>query len=239
MLKKRAGRALILSILAVLFAGSLISCTDMFTTSWGGWAKRDRDTMEINVTADNIDSLMNKSANDPELQQAILRNLLKSQANASGSEKAKLQNAGTSLAINSSGLLMAVLKEVTSLDDLDTMDHTGLADLFGRVLDNTLYLDGSSKDLLALVPDPVSDPAGFKSYTDNVGGSDLAMAAVLLLCSDAKASGDAQSYIDSFDGTATPDHPMTDLALELAKASVAKDPDGIFASVLAHLNLDK
>jgi hypothetical protein len=95
--------------LVLLGAWVVISCDDFFSSSWGTESARTYEPSKIEITAENADGWVEKARGNPELADAITEAIKKEldgkvkQGNAT-EDQAKLQEAGVTLAIESSGV---------------------------------------------------------------------------------------------------------------------------------------
>ena len=217
---------------------SAISCRQFFTTSLAPWAARDPASLIPPVTTGNIDDLLEQSANNPDQSLALLDKIANVITTASAADAAVLQAASLTAASNASGVATAVLQNTGTL--LDTMQNNG--DIIPVISDAISGLSNleSTADLLATVlPDP-SDTAAFDAFVAQASPEDLAMAAIVLLASEAQAAGGVDTYITSFDPN-TPSPGAETLAVALASAAAASyaasGGTGPLADILAGLNL--
>lgn len=213
-------------LLAVLAGTVFTSCTDFFTNSLGSWAARDRSKMTITVTADNIDSLMKKAENDPELMMAILRNMKSAIDKASGADKIKLQIAAMNISVGASGIMGAVLTNLGNVEALGDKDVDGLIDLFMDVFEDMPNLGPSSFYLMDCI-DPASPQFDALVTSSNTG--DLVLAAAILLLAEAKANSDPEVFLENFDGNNPSLSGRTKLAVDLALAAKDKIDSGAAA----------
>ncbi len=197
MLKKHIQGTAAFPLLAVFLIGMLTSCTGFFSHSWAEWAARDRSKMEIKVTADNIDDLMDKAENDRDLQLAILRNLAGAVNGTSGRDKQKLQNAGIELSISCTGMVSAMLRSIDNPSDLDGMGQSGLANYFSGSIRYMTNLQASTDYLLQILPPDMGSVLALASDGNAV---DMALASLLLICAGAEKDPDPVGYIENFDG---------------------------------------
>ena len=200
-----------------------VSCTDFFSTSWASWAARDPDNLIPAVTPENVDELIAKAENNPDLSLALLKKIQSAANSASGTDKQKLQNSALEAAVNAAGLGQAVLGVATDLGSLEDDSKSIVIDAING-MDNLDDAASILADILA---------GGFDDSTADP--NDMAMAAVVLLAAEAKKSpGGIDDYIDHFQDT--PLNPVEQLAVDLALA--AKDNvSGPLKDLLDSLNL--
>jgi len=246
----------------IVFAGLVLfaSCTDFFSASWAKWAARDPDKLIPKVTTGNVNDLVAKAENNPDLSLALLKKIQDAANSASGNEKLKLQSAALGAATNAVGLGQAVLGAAGSLTSLSGDTQTQIEDAKNMVLNaiNSLQnLDATSSALVSIVPNPYDADGNitpeFQAFSDTASANDLAMAAAVLIAGQAKNyvndpnnSDDPDDYISSLgnriDGTST--DPLTDQenyarAMALAAAAVSRSGElsGPLQDVLSGLNL--
>ena len=178
---------MIFAVLAIF-----MSCTDFFSSSLARWAARDPDKLIPPVTAGNVDDLIAKTENNPDLSLAVLKKINDAAKGASPGDKAKLQNAALEAAVNAAGLGQAVLGTASSLTNIDLSNLDQAAtDAKGIVLQAVgalSNLDATSQALIATLPDPGVYDSATRSYSDdfnnwaqNASADNLAMAAVVLI----------------------------------------------------------
>jgi hypothetical protein len=202
-------------VLGILLPLVFVSCTDFFTSSWGEWAARDPASLIPKVTASNVDELISMTENNPGLSLELLKKINGAVGSASGSDKARLQNAAITAAVNASdftNVLMNNAADVSSLEDADNVK---------ALITNTLNSMGNLttvSDTLTGVLD--QDTAAFKA---SASADDLAMAAALILAGEAKKTGDLDNFSNYTNGAPT-GTPLA-LAEELAVAAKGKYED--------------
>jgi len=226
-------------IIVGMLAFSVLSCRQFFTTSLAPWAARDPASLIPPVTTGNIDDLLEQSANNPDQSLALLDKIANVITTASAADAAVLQAASLTAASNASGVATAVLQNTGTL--LDTMQNNG--DIIPVISDAISGLSNleSTADLLATVlPDP-SDTAAFDAFVAQASPEDLAMAAIVLLASEAQAAGGVDTYISNFDPQSGSLSDTEALAVALASAAATSYADsggtGPLADILAGLNL--
>ena len=229
----------IVSILGlVLFLGS---CRQFFTTSLAPWAARDPASLIPPVTTANIQDLLEQSANSPDQSLALLDKIKDALATASAEDQAVLQAAALSAASNASGVATSILSNAGDL--LNAME-SGQPDAIITVVSDAIAglsnLASTATLLTGMLPDP-NDTAAFNAFVDQATPDDLAMAAIVLLASEAQASGGVENYITSFDSGSPTLNTTESLAVALAGAAAASyaasGGTGQLADILAGLNL--
>lgn len=219
----------------IILVVSLFSCRQFFTTSLAEWAARDPSDLIPKLSSSNVFDLINTFAESPDHSLALLDDIEAALDGANAQETAVLQAAALEAAANASGIVPALMEN--SNDILESMDDAdAIIDLIDSTVNGLDNLPESAALLLEILPDP-SDTEAFEAFLDNADPEDLAMAAIVLLASEASASGGARAYIESFD----PDSPASDaelMAVALAEAAAAAEgPDGTIADILENLNL--
>ncbi|MDR1212074.1 MAG: hypothetical protein LBK40_07580 [Spirochaetaceae bacterium] len=204
----------VLALFPVLGIFSLVSCTDFFSTSLATWAQRDRTKLNIKVTASNVDDLIAQNGNDPDTSLAILKGIEAALKGASGQSKLDLESAALEAAANAAGLGNTVLgKSQEILDAIDSGVDADVLALVENVIDSLDNLGATASTLLAALPDP-GDPTAFEAFIENSDPTKLALAAAVLLASEAEQAGGASGYIAGFTGT--PSSPNEAMAVAIA-----------------------
>jgi hypothetical protein len=216
-----------------------ISCTEFFSTSLAPWAARDPDKLIPKVTVSNVGGLIEQAENDPDLSLALLKKISDAAKNASGGDKAELQNAALEAATNASGLGQAVLGRAGEIASLETPEDA--QKLLTNAINDMTNLEAAASVLTGTLPDP-SDAPAFQSFVDAASPDDLATAAALLLAGEAKKSGDIDNYIDGFDKNGSSQlSPAEELAVKMAEAAMDKytatGAGGPLEDLLSGLNL--
>jgi hypothetical protein len=205
---------LIRKIIVPGFLASLVfvSCTDFFTTSWGKWAARDPASLIPNVTASNVDELISMSENNPDLSLEVLKKIGKASGSSSGGDKAKLQNAAITAAVNASNLTNVLMNNVSNVSSLKEAED--VKDLMTNTLNSMDNLTSASDTLTGIL-------AQDTAFTDSASADDLAMAAALILAGEAKKAGDLDVFSNHVSGSATTGTPVG-LAEDLATKAKEK-----------------
>jgi hypothetical protein len=192
-----------------------LSCSDVFTTSLAGWARRDPSSLIPSVTTGNVKELIELTENSPDQSLALLKGIRDAGANP------ELQAAALRTAANASGLGAAILRQA---DDINTIDDTNAKGIVVDALNGLSNLAEAGTVLEDILPDP-SNTAAWDAFVDASSAEDLAMAAMVLLAGKAKEENDPEGYIDNFQTTTGPTEA---LAKELALAANAKHSGGGF-----------
>jgi len=228
-------------IIVGMLAFSVLSCRQFFTTSLAPWAARDPASLIPPVTTSNIDDLLDQSANNPDQSLALLDTIADAVTTASAADAAVLQAAALTAASNASGVATAVLQNTGTL--LDTMQNNGdIIPVISDAISDLSNLAPTADLLAAILPAPStpSTPA-FNAFVAQASPEDLAMAAIVLLASEAQASGGVDTYISTFDPQSGFLSDTEALAVALASAAATSYADsggtGPLADILAGLNL--
>ena len=127
-------RRVLYSFLAV-FVFVFSSCDDFFSKSlWPSTQKYN--LVNIDLNGENIDQWLESARGNPELTAALLKKIEQDLASGkfSGSEKAKLMEAGIRLAVQSSGLGTSIIANASSvLGNMDNVSENTLLDLLSGV----------------------------------------------------------------------------------------------------------
>ena len=95
----------------VVLVVSLTACDDFFSSGWGN--PRDYKTENINLTANNLDSWLERTIGNPPLAmrvtEAILNRLGENPSTLSPADRARFQRAGITIAVEASGFGLALL----------------------------------------------------------------------------------------------------------------------------------
>ncbi len=234
-MKKRTWGSSVLPLI-VLLALLPLSCRQFFSTSLASWAARDSSALVPDITTDNIDELLALSASDPEMALAVLEGIEDALVGASAAVQAELQAAALVAASSASGVGPAILENAGSvLDTLSGGDDAVIINTVSDAIGGLDQLADTSAALLAILPDPTTEPAAFAAFVAEASAEDLAMAAVVLLAAEAQAAADVGTYIDSY--TPVPGTLAVELAEAAAAAYAAEGGTGPLADILASLNL--
>ena len=215
-----------------------VSCTDFFTTSLGEWAARDPDKLIPSVNAGNVNDILSQVDNDPNASLAVLKKIKNAMANASPEDAIVLQNAALEAAVNSVGLVQAVLGVVTSLDEI----NVGSApQKIADAVNGMKNLGSVGDELFAILPDVDDDPdSDFQKFITQASPDDLAFAAVVLLAGEAKqkSGGNLEEYMSTFDpGNTGSNSDIENLAVELVKGIDPTTLTGPLGDIMRGLNL--
>jgi hypothetical protein len=222
-------------------AAAAVSCTDFFTTSLAGWAQRNPASLIRDVNTGNVDEYIRNAENNPDLSLEVLRGIQAAVEEASGADKAELQAAALRAAANATGLGSSMLNTLSDTGKITAAadDANAAKELITNTILNMENLGDTGSVLMATLPDPAGDPAGFNAFLGAADANDLALAAAVLIAAEASmANGGSGSYIENFDrsGALT---PKENLAVKLAEAAVEKykesDSGGPLKSILEGL----
>ncbi|GHV67713.1 hypothetical protein AGMMS49928_05360 [Spirochaetia bacterium] len=108
----------VFSLLGALLLGS---CDNIFSTTWG--TPREYDPSKITLSPDNLDAWVEQARKDPKLADAVLKKIKEKVDGATGAEKAKFQDAGVAMAVESAGIGNAIMGHLE--DALDLADESG------------------------------------------------------------------------------------------------------------------
>ncbi len=224
-----------------------VSCQQFFTTSLGEAFARDSEDLVPEVSADNAADLADATQGDSDASLALLDDLEDLIADADPDEKADLTAVALDVASSASGLENTILQEGDELVDLlqdgDLDDPAVQEQIYDLVEDALAGLDNLSDASQTLVS--ILNAPGAASIDEIAAASsadDLAMAAILLLSSNASDDPDGVSgYIDSFEAESGTLSESEALAVALAEAAAAKyaaeGGEGPLADLLSTLNL--
>jgi hypothetical protein len=216
-------------VLALALGGIFLlgSCTDFFSSSLGTWAVRDR-SKTIPVNPGDVNELVTKVENDPDMSLGVLKGINDAVKNASGADKITLQRAALEAAANAAGLSNSILNRAGELTSADNPEKA--KDMMVDAINDMQNLSETSTLLGSVLPDPDADPAGFQAFVDAADPNDLAVAAAVLLAAEGKKhlneSGEAMSdYVDNFDPSGAGLSPSEKLAVTLAEEAAKKPGD--------------
>jgi hypothetical protein len=121
---------------ALLLAALLLSCDNYFSSSWG--TARSYDSSNIDVSAANVDSWIEKAMGNPELAAAVTEKIIDELRKGilNREDEAKLQNAGVSLAIESSGIGQTIISNAGGAVSGLSNNPAALPDLMGELQDD-------------------------------------------------------------------------------------------------------
>jgi hypothetical protein len=202
----------------VLLSLVFVSCTDFFTSSWGTWAARDPANLIRNVSAGNVDEYITMAENNPDLSLELLKKIGGASGSASGSDKAKLQSAAVTAAINASNLTTTLMNNAADVSSLENTDD--VKNLVTSTLNSMNNLTPASDALVGILE---QDKAAFMA---SASADDMALAAVLILAGEAKKAG-PDVFSDYENATIPPSsQPTIDFVEELATAALDKQQSG-------------
>jgi ribosomal silencing factor RsfS len=195
-LRKKIKGMVFIPLAIVLCISLVTSCTDFFTTSLGKWAARDVSKIDVKVTAENVEDLVEQAKGDKEMQLAILDKVVDAAKDASGEEKQELQNAGVGLVLDTTDIMGTVMENIGDINNLESMeDPSEMIDYFTSIVNSIDNLQESTDALTTLIP---SDDASIDEYMNgnDIGEGDLALISVLLLASEIQRITDGNSAKD-------------------------------------------
>jgi hypothetical protein len=175
-----------------------------------------------------VAELLELAENDPDLSLALLRRIgtAVSRAEAAGDDAALIifQNAALEAAVNAVGLGSAILRVTSDLGSIEADAMDIVVDAINRMKNLNAVADILGNIFEGFDPDP--------GEFDNFDPNNLALAAVVLLAAEAKASGDPEGFIVGF----TPGD--AELAEKMAAVAIANsDASKRLTDVLGNLNL--
>ena len=140
-------------LLTVIFL--LSGCDSFYSTSWG--TPRKYDPKNIKITVDNIDEWIDAAVGNPDLAEAVTEAVKEKVKNMEDKDpdKAKLQEAGVTLAVEASGLGTILLS------NMDT-----LADLLGESDEEDDSTADAVKDFLETIQNDYNDAGGSKAASN-------------------------------------------------------------------------
>jgi hypothetical protein len=226
------GMVFCLAVIPVL--AMLASCTDFFSTSLASWAKRDPASLIPTVTTGNVNDLIRMSENDPDLSLELLRKIKAAADRAGPEEAAALRAAGLKTGANAVDLGSSLINNITDMSDVGNADQA--RKMLSDAINGMPNLAETSAALSGLIPDP-SDTAAFDAFTAAADLNDLAMAAVILLAAEAKASGNSSDYISSIT-TPSAAPPLVQALANAAKTKYdVEGGEGLVGDLLEGLGL--
>jgi hypothetical protein len=239
-MKKNNGPVCVLPVLIILIVpGFLTSCRDFFSSSLFPGAVRDPGELVPQVTPKNVDELVRKAENDPDLALAVLWGIRDALGRVSPEEASRLRAAALKAAAAASAIGPSLLNNAGKISA--SMDRDKAIGLVAETLEAMTNLPATGDALLALVPDPKKDKENFDSFMRASQGDDLAIASLTLVAVEIKGRGmDLNQYVKTLDPS-VPRSPTENLAMEFARGAIKKiGPDGTHSFVrdlLRELNL--
>ena len=108
---------------ACILALSVTACDDFFSSGWG--SPREYSADNINVTISNLDRWIDRTIGNPPLAKLVSENISRQVADLNHPHRAQFQRAGIRMAVESSGLGVALFTNaLTILSDMaDTDDE--------------------------------------------------------------------------------------------------------------------
>jgi hypothetical protein len=234
MKKQRLLPGVVFCLAVIPVLGTLASCTDFFSTSLASWAKRDPASLIPTVTTGNVKELIVLAEKDPDLSLELLKKIKAAADRAGPAEAAALRAAGLKAGTNAVDLGSSLINNITDIADVGDMDQA--KGMLSDAINDMPNLAETSAALSGLIPDP-SDTAAFDAFTAAADLNDLAMAAVILLAAEAKASGNSSNYISNIT-TPTAAPPLVQALAAAAKAKHdAAGGGGLIGDLLEGLGL--
>jgi hypothetical protein len=185
MMTGKRGFAIGMLLLSVLL---VISCDDFYSSTWG--TAREYETAKINVNADNVDTWVENATGNPELAAAVTEKIKEELKNDNLKEKdkAKLQEAGVSLAVEASGIGETIISAASdAVSALSKGEVDALQQLLVNVHSDFKKNKGAkaAADLSEIVSGSLKPNAGkipeFTGlYADKAQPSDVGLAVSLL-----------------------------------------------------------
>ncbi|MDR0475033.1 MAG: hypothetical protein LBH43_15340 [Treponema sp.] len=215
----------------------LFSCTGIFTTSLGTWAARDKKKLIPNVSASNVFELVELAEKDPDMSLELLKKISEALLNDESltpEQKAKLQSAALQAAVNSSGIIPALLRSTGGMINLKDDEDGGGLEIVAAALSQMKNLGEASQLLEDILFD--SDDDDWESLTNTAKPSDMAMAAMLMVCAVAAEEDDPKDFL-SFD----PDNPnhftANNLAFHSSNPELEEKLSDTILNILGDMNL--
>jgi hypothetical protein len=173
---------------ALLAAALLvISCDDFISGSMG--TQRNYDSSKIDLNAGNVDDWIEKAVGNPELASALTDNIktqLK-ETNLNNNERAKLQEAGVTLAVEASGIGANILSNGSgAVSKIEQKGVDGVVELFKDVQGDFKSNNGlkAAKDISEIVGGSITMTDGIPEitgqYAENAKPSDVSQAVLVL-----------------------------------------------------------
>jgi len=181
---------------------------------------------------------LEQSANNPDQSLALLDSIDDALATASAEDQAVLQAAALSAASNASGVATSILSNAGDvLNAMESGQQDAIIAVVSDAIADLSNLDNTATVLEDILPDPGTQ--AFDDFVAQASPEDLAMAAIVLLASEAQASGGVESYITQFPPTSpnTTETLAVELAVAAADSYAASGGTGQLADILAGLNL--
>ena len=188
-----------------------VACDSFYSNSWG--TARKYDPANIDLNADNVDSWIELAIGNPELAKALtekIKGMVKNMPDSA--ERAKLQAAGVTLAIEASGLGTTLLSNMDKLSDIldEENNNTGDSDAIVQLLDSmqgdfkSAGGSAAANDLAQIVKPAGKDfdtpPEFDQSYAKDANASDVGQAIMMLTLAVLEQEGkDANVFNDASD----------------------------------------
>ena len=231
----------------------IVSCTEFFSTTLAPWAARDPNKLIPAVNAGNVDDLIARYGNNPDVSLTILKKIQSAvNGGASDADTKKLQSAALEAAVNAAGLLQAATGAVNQAGNIDFSNPEEARNFILDGVGNLKNLDAVSSALNEILPKPDSSSPPysdeFNAWAAGASADDLAMAAAVLIAGEIKGKNTVEidTYLFSlYDNTGQPDPPAgsdtANLALAMAIASTldgrVDQLSGPYKNILQGLNL--
>jgi len=219
----RLGKSVLITVLFSFFLGA---CTQFFSTSLAPWAARDPETLIPEVNAGNVDELIRKTRNNPEMSLVVLKRIRSASENAQGNDLLALQQAAVQAASNATGIASSLISQAGNISGIDNKDDA--IGLIESSLASMKNLGPVADNLNDILPDPVPGNPEWENFVNNSSADDLAIVAVLLLAGEAKKDpGGVEDYINNkFEDNKTNSTLTSQEALALALVEEALNKSG-------------
>ena len=182
-----------LAISAVfVFSLCFTSCDEFFSSSWG--SNRKYDASKINLNLGNLDQWVEAAVGNPDLADALTEAIKGKAKNSSGKDRARYQEAGIKVAVESTGVGTSILTNaIDALADVvsngDEPDEGTLKDILDAIQDDFISAGGpqAAEDILEFLEDdiiitnPGNVPMLTGDYADIAKPGDIAQALIVLI----------------------------------------------------------
>jgi hypothetical protein len=217
----------------VVVLAALASCDDFYSTSWG--TEREYDVSKIDLTSGNLEDWKRKAAGNPTLAEKLTEKIISELEGKSSAEKAALQKAGVSLAIEQSGIGSIIIEVAGSdLDNLINGGEDAARDLFGKVQSKSGGVDKAAANIVTIAgKSSITTSGGVPSfsngdlYADSVSASDVGMAVAVL----------ALAVIPDIDSSTDLSDLSTHLTVESGNVKIVGNAIDEEKTLAAYLNL--
>ena len=131
-------------LVTLIFALTLTACDDFFSSSWG--SPREYRAENINVTVNNLDRWLERTVGNPPLARLVSENISRQVQDPHHPHRGRFQSAGVRIALESSGLGVALLGNAMNIlsnmaDTDDEMDDM-LKDVLSGIQGDFRRTDG-------------------------------------------------------------------------------------------------